>query len=66
MQNNIVSVNIWGREVGRLFWDERKKRAVFTYNPKFIKDCLDIAPISASIKDERARLAFYGRRHDEI
>ena len=66
MQNNIVRVNIWGREVGRLFWDERKKRSIFTYNPQFLKDGLDIAPISASIKDVRARLAFYGRRHDEI
>jgi len=47
MQNNIVRVILWGQEVGSLYWDERRKRAVFNYHPDFIKAGLDIAPLSA-------------------
>ena len=50
MENNVVSVRLWGDEVGRLYWDERGKRAVFNYSPEFIKKGLDIAPLAASIK----------------
>ena len=37
MENNVVSVMLWGEEVGKLYWDERSKRAVFNYHPDFIK-----------------------------
>ncbi len=50
MENNIVSVMLWGNEVGKLYWDERNGRAIFNYNPAFIKKGMDIAPLSASIK----------------
>lgn len=50
MENNVVSVRLWDEEVGRLYWDERGKKAVFNYNPEFIKKGLDIAPLTASIK----------------
>ena len=26
MGNNVVSVMLWGEEVGKLYWDERNKR----------------------------------------
>ena len=50
MKNNIVSVLLWGNEVGKLYWDEKSKRAIFNYNPVFIKNNQDIAPLTASIK----------------
>lgn len=50
MENNIVSVMLWGEEVGKLYWDERGRRAVFNYNPGFVKKGIDIAPLTASIK----------------
>ena len=50
MENDIVSVMLWGEEVGKLYWDERGRRAVFNYNPDFVKKGIDIAPLTASIK----------------
>ena len=66
MQNNIVRVVIWGKEVGSLFWDERRKRSVFSYHPDFVKGGLDIAPLSASIRNPRNKLPLYGMPNDEF
>ena len=66
MKNNIVRITLWGKEVGSLYWEERRKRAVFNYHPEFIKAGLDIAPLSASIKDPRNRLPIYGLANDDI
>lgn len=66
MQNNIVKVVIWGMEVGSLFWDERRKRSVFSYHPDFLKNGWDIAPLSASIGNPRNKLPLYGMPNDEI
>ena len=57
---------LWGKEVGSLYWDDRRKRSVFTYHPDFLKDGLDIAPLSASIKNPRNRLPIYGLPNDDI
>lgn len=66
MQNNIVRVILWGKEVGSLFWEDRRKRAVFSYHPEFLKAGVDIAPLSASIKNPRNRLPIYGLANDDI
>ena len=66
MQNNIVRVMLWGQEVGSLFWEDRRKRAVFSYHPDFLKAGVDIAPLSASIKNPRNRLPIYGLANDDI
>ena len=50
MEGNILSVMLWGNEVGKLYWDERGKRAVFNYNPDFVRKGKDIAPLTASIR----------------
>lgn len=57
---------LWGQEVGSIFWDERRKRSVFSYHPDFVRGNLDIAPLSASIKNPRNRLPIYGMANDEI
>ncbi|MBR1683348.1 MAG: type II toxin-antitoxin system HipA family toxin [Bacteroidaceae bacterium] len=66
MQNNIVRVVLWGKEVGSLYWDDRRKRSVFTYHPDFLKEGIDISPLSASIKNPRNRLPIYGMPNDDI
>ena len=66
MDNNVVKVVLWGQEVGSLFWDDRRKRSVFSYHPGFVKGDLDIAPLSASIKNPRNCLPLYGMPNDEI
>ena len=55
MENNIISVMLWGEEVGKLYWDERSKKAVFNYHPNFIKKGLEIAPLTASVKGRAER-----------
>ena len=64
--NNNVKVTIWGREVGRLTWDASRKRSVFEYAPSFLKGDLDIAPLTASIRDRRSRLPFYGEANNGV
>lgn len=66
MDNNIVRVVLWEQEVGSLFWDERRKRSVFSYHPDFLKGDLDIAPLSASIENPRNRLPIYGMPNDDL
>ena len=66
MKNNIVRVILWEKEVGSLYWDDWRKRAVFTYHPDFLKAGVDIAPLSASIKNPRNRLPIYGLANDDI
>ena len=46
---------LWGEEVGKLYWDERSKRAVFNYHPDFIKKGVEIAPLTASVKGSAAK-----------
>lgn len=55
MENNVVSVMLWGEEVGKLYWDERSKRAVFNYHQDFIKKGVEIAPLTASVKGSAAK-----------
>ena len=57
---------LWGKEVGSLYWEDRRKRSVFTYHPDFLKAGVDIAPLSASIKNPRNRLPIYGLPNDDI
>lgn len=45
----------YGEEVGKLYWDERSKRAVFNYHPDFIKKGVEIAPLTASVKGSTAK-----------
>lgn len=61
MENNIISVHLWDEEVGRLYWSDAHKCAVFSYNPSFVSHGLDIAPLTHSIKDAADR-PFFGNK----
>lgn len=43
MQNNVVKVMLHDEEVGRLYWDVKQRRAVFSFVPSFVSQGLDIA-----------------------
>ena len=60
MENNIVRVKLWNQEVGLLYWDATLHRAVFEYNPAFVRAGVDIAPLSASIYSAAGRLPIKG------
>ena len=57
---NVVLVKIWGRPVGTIMWDFSRKRAIFSYDKDFIREGVDIAPLTASIHNPRYRLPFMG------
>ena len=46
---------LWGEEVGKIYWDIRGKRAVFSYNSDFIKKGIDVAPLTAPINGAAAK-----------
>ena len=46
---------LWGEEVGRMYWDTRSTRAVFSYNPDFIRKGIDVAPLTAPINGAAAK-----------
>ena len=45
--SRMIKVILWGEEVGRLLWDERKHLSYFTFNPDFLSKGIDIAPLTA-------------------
>jgi len=49
MRNNVLKVMLWGEEVGKLYWNEHIRAAVFNYHPDFVKKGIDIAPLTASV-----------------
>ncbi len=55
-----LKVILWGEEIGRLAWDEHRKRAYFIYNPEWLKKGLDIAPLVAPIAGGRGLMPVWG------
>ncbi len=66
MKNSIITVKLWGMEVGRLRWDERKGNSIFAYNPKFRESGLDIAPLTHSIHSPSALNPIWGNKSERI
>ena len=46
---------LWGEEVGKIYWDTRSKRAVFSYNPDFIRKGINVAPLTAPLNEAAAK-----------
>ncbi len=55
-----LKVILWGEEIGRLSWDERRHLSYFTYNPVFVKKGLNISPLSAPIDGKSALIPIWG------
>ena len=55
-----LKVILWGEEIGRLAWDERRHLSYFMYSPDFIKKELNISPLVAPIKEVRALAPVWG------
>lgn len=55
-----LKVMLWGKEIGRLAWHESRKLAYFNYNPEFIRENLDVAPLVASIRNPMSTRAIFG------
>lgn len=44
-QVQVATVRIWGREVGALAWDAKRGLGQFEYDPKFLQNGFEIAPL---------------------
>ena len=55
-----LKVILWGEEIGRLAWDERRRLAYFMYNPEWIKRGLNISPLVAPIDGTRGLAPVWG------
>ncbi len=55
-----LKVILWGEEIGRLSWDERRRLSYFTYNPVFVKKGLNISPLSAPVDGISALTPIWG------
>ncbi len=55
-----LKVILWGEEIGRLAWDERRKRSYFIYNPEWLKKGLNISPLVAPIDGARVLMPVWG------
>lgn len=55
-----LKILLWGEEIGRLAWDERRRLSYFTYNPEFVKKGLNISPLVAPIDGVRGLLPVWG------
>lgn len=56
----ILKVFLWGKEIGRLAWHDSRQISYFTYNPEFLRGNLDIAPLTASIRNPLSSRAIFG------
>jgi len=55
-----LRVMLWGNEIGRIAWNDRRKLAYFNYNPQFLRGSLDVAPLVASIHSPLSTRAIVG------
>lgn len=53
--NTIIKVVFFNHTVGYLSWNEKRKRATFEYEQKFLDLCIDIAPLTMPIKSVRSQ-----------
>lgn len=45
MNDLIVDVKLWGRNVGSLYWEKESESALFDYERSFVRSGLDISPV---------------------
>ena len=57
---NQLKVNLWGREIGRLIWNETARRTYFMYNPEIIESLPDLAPLISPASKRDAMIPVYG------
>ena len=62
----VAEVNIWGRTIGAVSWDDDQRIANFEYAPAFIESGREVAPLMMPLSDQiytfpaLARETFYG------
>ncbi|MDE6548908.1 MAG: type II toxin-antitoxin system HipA family toxin [Muribaculaceae bacterium] len=57
---DFLKVVLWGKEIGRLAWHDKRNVAYFNYNPEFLSGALDVAPLVASIHNPASYRTIFG------
>lgn len=60
MTTRILKVMLWGREVGRLSIDPKRKLPYFEFNREWVATGLDVSPLNASIRQPQALRPIFG------
>lgn len=45
-----AQVNLWGRQIGAILWDERREVGVFSYTDDFVASGIQLAPIEMPLR----------------
>lgn len=61
-----LKVMLWGNEIGRLSWDERRNISYFEYSPDFLRGDIDAFPLLASIKSPISMRPVFGDKEMKI
>ncbi len=56
---NFLKVNLWGQELGRLVWDERRRTTYFVFNPA-LDHRPDVAPLLLPLSTYNPHMPVYG------
>ncbi|ABC65045.1 type II toxin-antitoxin system HipA family toxin [Erythrobacter litoralis] len=43
-------VNLWGRQIGAILWDENRDVGVFEYTPEFARSGIEVAPLTMPLR----------------
>lgn len=62
----ILKVLLWGREIGRLFIEPRRKLPYFEFNREWVETGFDISPLDASIKQPHILRPIFGNMEKKI
>ncbi|OGR07561.1 MAG: toxin HipA [Deltaproteobacteria bacterium RIFOXYD12_FULL_50_9] len=52
-QYSVAKITLWGQSVGAVAWDNEKGLAFFEYDQKFLKEGLNIAPLTMDIANAK-------------
>lgn len=45
-----AEVNLWGRQIGAVLWDESRQLGVFEYTPEFVGSGIEVAPLTMPLR----------------
>ena len=65
MITNTLKILLWGKEVGRLSWDVKRKVSYFEYNKDFLRGTIDAFPLIASIESPISRIPIWGDKSQD-
>lgn len=65
MITNTLKILLWGKEVGRLSWDAKRKVSYFEYNKDFLRGKIDAFPLIASIESPISRIPIWGDKSQD-